>query len=114
MSTKPRRRNRIPLVLLRLLFTGQLREKPCSHLHLIQHTTTDQDICVDCVATSDTWPALRMCMICGYVGCCDKSKNKHALKHFQATGHPLIRAVSAGEDWVWCYVDHALRAAPAG
>jgi uncharacterized UBP type Zn finger protein len=50
-----------------------------------------------------------MCLLCGYVGCCDKSKNKHAREHFRQTGHPLTRPhKERGMDWVWCYVDEAL------
>jgi uncharacterized UBP type Zn finger protein len=46
-----------------------------------------------------------MCLICGYVGCCDMSKNKHATAHFKSTSHPLIRSIEPRESWVWCYVD---------
>jgi uncharacterized UBP type Zn finger protein len=46
---------------------------------------------------------------CGYVGCCDKSKNKHAREHFRQTGHPLTRPYKErGMDWVWCYVNEVL------
>jgi hypothetical protein len=44
-------------------------------------------------------------MICGHVGCCEQSKNKHATKHFHRSGHPIIRSLEPGEDWGWCYVD---------
>ncbi|HLM20109.1 MAG TPA: UBP-type zinc finger domain-containing protein [Propionibacteriaceae bacterium] len=61
------------------------------------------------MALGESWPALRMCLLCGYVGCCDKSKNKHAREHFRQTDHPLIRPYKErGMDWVWCYVDEAL------
>lgn len=110
-------RNNIPLFLLRKMWTGQFSEKPCAHRDQIRVTrpprpTLKDNVCAECVALGDTWPALRMCMICGYIGCCDKSKNKHARKHFDETGHPLIRAISPGEDWVWCYVDNALLKSP--
>jgi uncharacterized UBP type Zn finger protein len=49
-----------------------------------------------------------MCMLCGNVGCCDSSKNKHATKHFQHGGHPVIRSIEPGEDWIWCYVDEMI------
>jgi uncharacterized UBP type Zn finger protein len=48
---------------------------------------------------------LRLCMTCGYVGCCDSSKNKHASAHARATGHPIVESFEPGEDWLWCYVD---------
>ena len=51
-----------------------------------------------------------MCMTCGYVGCCDGSKNRHAMKHFEETNHPLFKPVSQGMffKWMWCYLDEAL------
>jgi hypothetical protein len=39
------------------------------------------------------------------VGCCDNSPNRHATRHFQATGHPIIRSYEPDEDWWFCYVD---------
>jgi len=38
----------------------------------------------------------------------DKSKNKHATKHFRATEHPIVRSFQPGEDWIWCYVDEVV------
>lgn len=58
--------------------------------------------------SGDTWFHLRVCLICGHVGCCDASKNKHATKHFQETGHSLIQSGEEGEDWIWCYVDRVM------
>jgi uncharacterized UBP type Zn finger protein len=95
--------------ILRRAWTGQVAEKPCSHLHLIQVRQTDINVCPECVALGDTWPALRRCMICGHVGCCEKSKNQHALKHYQETGHPLVMPVNERNmQWIWCYADQAL------
>jgi uncharacterized UBP type Zn finger protein len=48
---------------------------------------------------------LRLCLSCGYVGCCDQSKNKHATKHFKRSSHPLIKSFEQGESWIWCYID---------
>jgi len=66
------------------------------------------DICADCVARGDSWPDLRMCLIWGYLGWGDTSKNKHVRKHFEETGHPLVRATAPGDNWLWCYIDNAL------
>jgi hypothetical protein len=44
-------------------------------------------------------------MRCGYVGCCDSSKNKHAAQHFAISTHPVMRSLEPGEAWGWCYVD---------
>jgi hypothetical protein len=48
---------------------------------------------------------LRLCRICGHVGCCDSSNNKHATKHFHLTQHPVMRSLEPGENWSWCYID---------
>ncbi len=80
----------------------------CAHLNQVVLTETSTDVCEDCVKTGDDWVHLRMCLTCGHVGCCDSSKNKHATKHAHATGHPLIRSIEPGEEWVWCYPDEAV------
>jgi CPA1 family monovalent cation:H+ antiporter len=46
-----------------------------------------------------------MCQICGQIGCCDNSANRHATRHYEETGHGIIRSVEPGEDWSWCYMD---------
>lgn len=105
---KPPHQLTIPEIILRLAWNGlRLQEKPCSHLHLIQVRDSTQNVCNECVATGDQWPALRLCLVCGYVGCCDMSVNKHMKKHAEETGHPLIRSLVPGESWLWCYPDSA-------
>ena len=64
--------------------------------------------CEECGKIGDSWVHLRECLVCGHVGCCDSSKNKHATKHFLATGHVVMRSVEPGENWGWCYVDEAM------
>ena len=98
----------IPEILLKVLFTGQIADKACSHLVQIQVTEPTTDVCEACVAKGDIWPALRMCLTCGYIGCCDTSINTHAKKHYEATGHPLFRSIRMSEGWIWCYEDNAL------
>lgn len=80
----------------------------CTHTSLIQDVQPGPLVCEDCLRMGDTWVHLRMCLICGHIGCCDNSKNKHATKHFHETGHPLIRSLESGEDWKWCYVDQVV------
>jgi uncharacterized UBP type Zn finger protein len=46
-----------------------------------------------------------MCLVCGLVGCCDSSPNRHAASHATEGGHPLARSVEPGESWRWCYLD---------
>jgi uncharacterized UBP type Zn finger protein len=79
--------------------------KRCSHLDQVKITSTNVHVCGECVKLGDKWVHLRLCLICGHVGCCDSSKNKHATKHFHSVGHPLMRSIEAGERWIWCFVD---------
>jgi uncharacterized UBP type Zn finger protein len=65
--------------------------------------------CVECIKMGDEWVHLRECLICGNVGCCDSSKNKHATKHFHATKHPVMRSLEPGDGWEFCYVDEEIR-----
>ena len=77
----------------------------CSHLDQIKVVETEKRGCEECLKIGDTWVHLRLCTICGKVGCCDDSKNKHATKHFHASHHPVIKSLEPGENWLWCYVD---------
>ena len=78
----------------------------CPHVAEIQPVTprTPQG-CEECLQTGNRWVHLRLCLTCGHVGCCDQSPGKHATRHFQVGGHPMIRSFEPGEDWAWCYVD---------
>jgi len=80
----------------------------CTHLDQIREVTPSGDSCQDCLRTGDWWVHLRLCMSCGYVGCCDDSKNRHTTKHAEATGHPIIRSFEPGEEWFWCYPDELM------
>lgn len=81
---------------------------PCTHLDQIGDFPADQTVCPECVALGDRWVHLRQCLVCGQVGCCDSSKNRHATKHFHASGHPLLRSLEKGDGWIWCYVDQTV------
>lgn len=95
-------------IIRRVTWSGKVREQECSHLDQIREVTPSAQGCEDCLRIGDSWVHLRMCLICGHVGCCDNSKNKHATAHFNETGHPLIMSFEPDEDWMWCYVDKAL------
>jgi len=62
--------------------------------------------CALCAADGGTAVALRRCLVCGYVGCCDSSPGQHATAHFLDTGHPVMESAEPGESWRWCYVHH--------
>jgi hypothetical protein len=69
----------------------------CTHLDHVRTKTPNTDGCEECLAMGDTSIHLRLCRVCGHVGCCDSSKNRHATKHFHATGHPIMsQAVVSG------------------
>ncbi len=82
-------------------------DQSCAHLtpEHSHHVTASAEGCEECLKMGDSWVHLRICKECGHVGCCDSSKNKHATKHFQATGHPIMRSWQPGEEWGWCYID---------
>ena len=85
------------------------KKQNCEHVALIQDVTpSSPDSCNQCLQMGDTWVHLRICLICGEVGCCDNSKNKHATKHFHATGHPIIQSFEPREKWRYCYSDEAM------
>ncbi|MDX6398814.1 MAG: hypothetical protein QOJ43_2222 [Gaiellaceae bacterium] len=80
----------------------------CTHLDTIRPVSPRTPGCEECLELGTPWVHLRLCLGCGHVGCCDNSIGKHATKHFHATGHPLIRSLEPGEDWLWCYVDEVM------
>jgi uncharacterized UBP type Zn finger protein len=80
----------------------------CEHFDQIQPVAPRTRGCEECMKSGDPWIGLRLCLTCGHVGCCDDSNNTHATKHFNATGHPLIRSLEPGDRWGWCYVDRRL------
>lgn len=80
----------------------------CSHGSFIRDVRPSADGCEDCLAIGSWWVHLRLCMTCGKVGCCDSSPNRHASKHAHAAGHPIIRSLEPGEDWMWCYIDEVV------
>lgn len=80
----------------------------CTHLDAIKDVKPKTKGCEECLKTGSSWVHLRLCLICGHVGCCDSSLNKHATKHFHKTQHPIMRSFEPGEDWGWCYVDELM------
>ncbi len=69
--------------------------------------------CEDSLAEGTWWVALRECLACGHVGCCDSSPRRHATGHFHRTRHPVVRSVMPGETWSWCY-EHEVTGRLAG
>jgi uncharacterized UBP type Zn finger protein len=68
--------------------------------------TVEEPTCQECLDEGLQWVALRQCLECSEVGCCDSSVGQHATKHFHDTTHPVMESAEPGEDWRWCYVHH--------
>lgn len=81
----------------------------CTHINQARAVRPNSaNSCPECVAAGDSWVHLRECQICGHVGCCDSSKNRHATAHYEASHHPLIRSFEPNEHWWWCYEDQLM------
>lgn len=80
---------------------------PCAHLDQVRVTQLPAavDGCEDCLKAGDPWLHLRICLECGYVGCCDDSPNRHMTAHATGSEHPLVRSLEPGERWSYCYID---------
>jgi len=76
----------------------------CEHFaHEKQNIEQKTKECEECEEEHLPWVAIRMCLTCGHVGCCDSSVGRHATKHFEETDHPVMVAVPE-KLWKWCYV----------
>ena len=81
-----------------------MRARTCSHAdQAVEGAVPSGEGCAGCLESGDRWVHLRMCLVCGHVGCCDSSAGKHATRHFVETGHPVMRSFEPGEGWGWCY-----------
>jgi hypothetical protein len=81
--------------------------RPCAHVKLDQLHPVKRPAagCEECLKMGSRWVQLRACLICGHVGCCDSSPNRHATAHFHETKHALMTSAEPGESWAWCYID---------
>lgn len=78
----------------------------CSHIDAVtsvKHPRRRE--CEECVKIGAEWVHLRTCQECGAILCCDNSINKHATRHAQASGHPVIASAEPAERWLYCYPD---------
>ncbi|MEO1654518.1 MAG: UBP-type zinc finger domain-containing protein [Bacteroidota bacterium] len=82
----------------------------CPHLdHFQPKYFTKDHVCEECIKTHSRWVHLRTCQTCGITLCCDSSPNKHATKHYEETGHPVVISAEPDEYWAWCYEHQALK-----
>jgi uncharacterized UBP type Zn finger protein len=80
----------------------------CRHKDQIRDVKPNADGCEVCLKTGGWWVNLRLCLICGYVGCCDSSPGKHATAHYHDTGHPIVQLGIEGHEARWCYADEVV------
>jgi len=79
---------------------------PCAHLRAVSDVKLpQQQACEECARIGSRWVHLRTCQSCGITLCCDSSPNRHASRHAQTTGHPVMASAEKGERWLYCFAD---------
>jgi uncharacterized UBP type Zn finger protein len=66
------------------------------HYDAIRRVKARSTGCSPCLNTGGRWLHLRMCLTCGEVGCSDESANRHAVKHYEETDHPIVTSREPG------------------
>ncbi len=85
-----------------------MADATCPHIDAVTEVTPAARYeCDECITTGSRWVHLRTCQHCGGTRCCDNSPNRHATRHAQVTGHPVIASAEPGERWLYCYPDDA-------
>lgn len=79
--------------------------KLCAHFAEENPVRPSTRGCEECLKKGETWVHLRICLVCGHVGCCDSSPGRHATAHYHESGHPIVKSLEPGESWRWCYID---------
>jgi hypothetical protein len=85
-----------------------MSKAPCDHIGAIASVKRPKRLeCEECVKIGERWVHLRTCQACGRTLCCNDSPQRHASRHSQASGHPVIASAEPGERWLYCYPDDA-------
>ena len=85
-----------------------MSENSCTHLVAVTTVKPPRKReCEECVKIGSHWVHLRTCQECERTLCCDNSLNRHATRHAQGSGHPVIASAEPGERWLYCYPDDA-------
>ena len=83
------------------------RGEVCAELDRFASVETAEDpVCARCLEDGTRWVALRQCLECGNVACCDSSPGQHATRHFHDTAHPVMQSAEPDERWRWCFLHH--------
>jgi uncharacterized UBP type Zn finger protein len=100
-------------LITRIQNNEQMQRDGCTHLKGLQPVAPGSTRgCEDCLKIGDTWTRLRICLVCGHIGCCDNSKNKHARRHFEETDHAMVLSFEPRELWMYCFADDEIYIAP--
>ena len=105
MITNPTKHVAASDLLYSLIENGELDPTACSHMGQAANVTPSSSGCEECIKMGAEWINLRICLVCGYVACCESSPHQHANKHYHSSGHPLIQSFNPGERWIYCYPD---------
>jgi uncharacterized UBP type Zn finger protein len=100
------------MVVIALTWSPPLSEV-CTHLSQINPDAQPQtpEGCAECLKEKKRWIALRMCLTCGHIGCCDSNVGQHARAHWEETGHAIMKSYKAPE-FTWCYIDDMMVKVP--
>ncbi|WP_415840343.1 UBP-type zinc finger domain-containing protein, partial [Nocardiopsis gilva] len=83
-------------------------EAACPHAEEIRPVLPKSPGCTACLSRGrHDWVHLRICLTCGFVGCCNSSPGRHAQEHAESVGHPMAMSAEPGEVWAWCFLDEA-------
>jgi monovalent cation:H+ antiporter-2, CPA2 family len=102
-----------PLDVTRIVDYHPPPDSSCPHISEIRPVLPSAPGCEDCLRINSTWVHLRVCLSCGYVGCCDSSPNRHARAHYSEDDHRLVASAEPGDTWAYCFLDATTIAAPA-
>jgi hypothetical protein len=84
-----------------------MQVKGCEHITAVTSVKQPKHReCEECIKIGSDWVHLRTCQDCGATLCCDNSPNRHATRHAQRSGHPVIASAEPGERWLFCYPDN--------
>ena len=91
----------------RVAFQRSPARRSCAHISDGPPAPEAPSACSGCVRDGTAWIQLRMCLVCGSIGCCDSSPGRHAVGHFTETRHAVMRSIEPGATWGRCYLDEA-------
>jgi len=103
LDTASRDREELRTVTSRIRRTGDVCDDLLSRPAV---EISDDQVCARCLEEGVQWVALRQCLECGNVACCDSSPLRHATAHFHESTHRVMQSAEPGEDWRWCYLHH--------